>query len=272
MASPDLRRVGVRLRRYLLTGLIVIAPIFVTVVVLLWLFNTLDAILGRHLPPVLGRDLPGLGLVALVVLLLLVGWISQRALGRRLVSWGNGILSRFPLTRRIYNASSQIVQSVLDREEKLFQGCALIEYPMPGSYAIVFVTAAAPGEVTEAVGEECISVFLPTVPNPTTGWLLVLPASKVRRLKLTVEEGFKLVLSAGVAVPGQERPAGGIDVERLLRVRDLRMSRPGEARWPPPAADTAGDSGSADDPAGGSESVDDPAGDSESADDPAERG
>lgn len=258
MASPDVRRVGVRLRRYLLTGLIVIAPIFVTVVVLLWLFNTLDAILGRHLPPVLGRDLPGLGLVALVLLLLLVGWISQRALGRRLVSWGNGILSRFPLTRRIYNASSQIVQSVLDREEKLFQGCALIEYPMPGSYAVVFVTAAAPGEVTEAVGEKCVSVFLPTVPNPTTGWLLMLPASKVRPLQMTVEEGFKLVLSAGVAVPGQERPAGGIDVERLLRVRDVGLSRPGDARWPPRAADSG--------------AADSPAGDSGSADDPAERG
>lgn len=229
MASPDLRRLAVRLRGYLITGLIVIAPIFVTVVVLLWLFNTLDAILGRHLPPVLGRDLPGLGLVALVGLLLLVGWISQRALGRRFVSWGNRILSRFPLTRRIYNASSQIVQSVLDRDEKLFQGCALIEYPMPGSYAIVFVTAAAPDEVTEAVGEDCISVFLPTVPNPTTGWLLVLPASRVRRLKMTVEEGFKLVLSAGVAVPGQERPGGGIDVERLLRVRDLGGARRREA-------------------------------------------
>ncbi len=214
------RSAAVRLRRYLITGLIVIAPIFVTIVVLLWLFNTLDAILGRHLPALIGRELPGVGVVALLALLLLVGWLSQRTLGRRFVSWGNAILSRFPLTRRIYNASSQIVQSVLDREEKLFQGCALIEYPMPGSYAVVFVTAAAPEEVTDAVGEPSLSVFLPTVPNPTTGWLLILPASKVRRLDMTVEEGFKLVLSAGLAAPGRETPvAAGIDVERLLRIR-----------------------------------------------------
>lgn len=211
-------RLLVRLRRDLLTGLIVIAPIFVTVFVLLWLFQMFDNILGQHLRALTGRDLPGLGLVALLLLLLLVGWASRKAAGRRLVSWGNTILSRFPLTRKIYNASSQIVQSVLDREEKLFQGCALIEYPMAGSYTMAFVTARAPLLMEQRIGERAVSVFLPTVPNPATGYLLILPASKVHMLDMTIEEGLKMVVSAGVAAPGVERVrATGLDLHRLLR-------------------------------------------------------
>ena len=194
-----------RLRRYLVTGLIVIAPVFITVAVLLWLFNTLDAILGRYLEDVLGRRLPGLGVVALLLLLLLIGWVSQKALGQRAVATGNRLMSRLPLIRKIYNASAQIVGSVLDREEKLFQACALIEYPSPGTYSLVFVTAQAPARVSEHLGEPATSVFLPTVPNPTTGYLLILPARRVHRLDISVEEGFKLVLSAGVAVPERYR-------------------------------------------------------------------
>ncbi|MFQ5690696.1 MAG: DUF502 domain-containing protein [Gemmatimonadota bacterium] len=193
-----------RVRSYLATGLVVIAPVFVTVVVLVWLFNTLDAILGRYLGPLLGRRLPGAGLVALILLLLFVGWVSQRTAGRRLLAWGNRILTRLPLTRRIFNVSSQIVESVLAREEKLFRGCALIEYPTPGCHSLVFVTADAPSEVDRTLGEPSVSVFLPTVPNPTTGYLLILPVSRVHMLDLSVEEGFKMVLSAGVAGPGGE--------------------------------------------------------------------
>lgn len=211
----------VRLRRHLITGLIVVAPIAVTIYALLLVFNFLDNLLGGYLRPLVGRSLPGLGIVALVLLLLVVGWASRKAAGRRLVGWGNSILSRFPVTRKIYNASSQIFQSVLDREEKLFQGVALAEYPMVGSYTLVFVTTAAPRQVEERIGEPAVSVFLPTVPNPTTGYLLILPASRVHMLDLTVEEGLKMVVSAGVAVPGGERTrVTGLDLQRLLRERD----------------------------------------------------
>lgn len=210
----------VRLRRHLVTGLIVVAPIAITIYALVLVFNFLDNLLGPHIRTLLGRSLPGLGIVVLVLLLLLVGWISRRAAGRRMVGWGNEILSRFPVTRKIYNASSQIVQALLDREEKLFQGVALAEYPMAGSWTLVFVTAAAPRQVEDRIGEPAVSVFLPTVPNPTTGYLLVLPASRVRMLDMTVEEGFKMVISAGVAVPGGERVrVSGLDLQRLLRER-----------------------------------------------------
>lgn len=196
-----------RMRRYLITGLIVIAPIGVTVFVLSWLFQRLDPILGRFLPDIAGRQIPGLGLAALVLILVVVGWFSQRAIGRRALLTWNRLLERVPVARRVHSASSQIFSSVLERE-KLFQHCALIEFPQPGSWALVFETADAPDEIQAVVGEPSVSVFLPTAPNPTSGYLLILPRSRVRRLQMSVEDGLKLVLSAGVARPGEPVVAG----------------------------------------------------------------
>ncbi len=190
-----------RLRRYLVTGLIVTAPVGVTVFVLSWLFDRLDPIVGRFIPPIGGYRLPGLGLASLIVLLVLVGWISQKAVGRRLLRTWNGALNRVPVARRLYGASAQVFQAVLTREEKLFQHCAIIEYPSPGMHALVFETAPAPRVIEEVLGEPAVSVFLPTVPNPTSGFLLLLPRRQVHRLGLTVEEGMKMIFSAGIAIP-----------------------------------------------------------------------
>ena len=190
-----------RLRRYFVTGLIVIAPVGVTAYVLVWLFQRLDPILGRYLPALGGRQIPGLGLVTLAVIVVFVGWTSQIAVGRRLLYWWNTGLAKLPFARRIYSASSQIFQSVLDREDKLFQHCTLIEFPGPGTWALGFETASAPPEIEEVTGEPSVTVFLPTAPNPTSGFLLVLPRRSVRRLSLSVEDGLKLVLSVGVAAP-----------------------------------------------------------------------
>ena len=190
-----------RLRRYFVTGLIVIAPVGVTAYVLVWLFQRLDPILGRHLPALGGRQIPGLGLMTLAAIVVFVGWTSQIAVGRRLLYWWNTGLAKLPFARRIYSASSQIFQSVLDREDKLFQHCTLIEFPGPGNWAIGFETASAPPEIEEITGEPSVTVFLPTAPNPTSGFLLVLPRRSVHRLSLSVEDGLKLVLSVGVAAP-----------------------------------------------------------------------
>jgi uncharacterized membrane protein len=195
------------MRRYLITGLIVIAPIGVTVFVLSWLFHRLDPILGRFLPDIGGRQIPGLGLAALVLILIVVGWFSQRTIGRRALLTWNRLLERVPFARRVHSASAQIFSSVLERE-RLFQHCALIEFPQPGSWVLVFETADAPDEIQVSVGEPSVSVFLPTAPNPTSGYLLILPRSRVRRLQMSVEDGLKLVLSAGVARPGEPAVAG----------------------------------------------------------------
>lgn len=196
-----MQRVIHRLRRYLVTGLIVIAPIGVTVFVLTWLFERLDPIIGRHIPPVAGFQLPGLGLLTLFGLLVFVGWISQKAIGRRALRWWNALATRLPVVRRLYSASSHVFEAVLRHNQKIFRHCALIEYPSPGLHTLVFETAGAPAEVENLVGEPVVSVFLPTVPNPTSGFLLMVPRSRVRRLDMTVEDGFKMILSAGMAIP-----------------------------------------------------------------------
>jgi uncharacterized membrane protein len=196
-----MQRISFRLRRYLVTGLIVIAPIGVTVWVLSWLFLRLDPIIGRYLPTIAGYEPRGLGLVALLALLVVVGWASQKALGRRALRVWNSVANRVPVARRLYSASSHVFEAVLTRDQKLFRHCALIEYPSPGSHTLVFETADAPREANDLIGEASVAVFVPTVPNPTSGFLLFVPRSRVHRLEMTVEEGFKMILSAGMAVP-----------------------------------------------------------------------
>jgi len=190
-----------RLRRYLVTGLIVIAPISLTVYVLVWLFERLDPIVGRYLPRIAGYEPRGLGLVALLLLLIVVGWVSQKTVGRRALRLWNRFANRVPVARRLYSASSHVFEAVLKRERRIFQHCALIEYPSPGSHTLVFETASAAREMEDVIGEPSVAVFLPTVPNPTSGFLLFVPRSRVRRLEMSVEEGFKMIFSAGVAVP-----------------------------------------------------------------------
>lgn len=206
-----MKRVLQRLRRYLVTGLVVIAPIGVTVFVLSWLFRRLDPIIGRYLPPVAGYEPRGLGLLALLLILVLVGWASQRALGRRALRAWNRFAGRVPVARRLYGASQHVFQAVLTREEKLFRHCALIEYPSPGSHTLVFETAEAPSEMERVTGGPSVSVFLPTVPNPASGFLLVLPRHRVHRLDMTVEDGFKMIFSAGMATPGAATAAAPED-------------------------------------------------------------
>jgi uncharacterized membrane protein len=188
------------------TGLIVIAPVGVTVFVLSWLFQTLDPIVGRYLPPIAGYEPRGLGLVALLLVLIAVGWASQKALGRRTLRAWNRFANRVPVARRLYSASSHVFEAVLTQERKLFRHCALIEYPSPGSYTLVFETAEAAREAEQVIGEPSVSVFLPTVPNPASGFLLFLPRDRVHRLDMTVEEGFKMIFSAGMAVPESAKP------------------------------------------------------------------
>lgn len=190
-----------RLRRYLMTGLIVIAPIGVTAWILSWLFVRLDPIIGRHLPTIFGYEPRGLGLLALLGLLVLVGWVSQKAMGRRALRAWNAFANRLPVARRLYNASSHVFEAVLTRDEKLFRHCALIEYPSAGLHTLVFETTDAARVTEDVIGEPAVAVFVPTVPNPTSGFLLFVPRSRVNRLDMTVEEGFKMILSVGLAVP-----------------------------------------------------------------------
>lgn len=205
-----------RARRYLLTGIVVIAPVGVTAYVLYWIFARLDRILGQVFA-VIGLRIPGLGLIALILLVIGAGWAAQQAVGREIITLGKRWLVRFPLTRSIYGAASQIVEQIVGENRKLFRSCVLVEYPRKGVWCVGFLTGEAAEEISERAQEGSMAVFLPTTPNPTSGYLIFVPRSQVVPLKMTVEEGFKLVVSAGAVTPEVLRARGeDVSIERRL--------------------------------------------------------
>jgi uncharacterized membrane protein len=208
-----------RIRRYLLTGLVVLAPVGATALILAWLFRTLDGILGDPLRRILGWNIPGLGLLLLFVTVLVLGWLATYTLGHQLIAMWNRFLARFPLTATIYNASSQIVQTFVGEKRRIFLRTVLVPFPTEHSWALGWVTAESSPFAEAVLGEPCLHVFIASTPNPTTGWVLVVPASRTRPVDLEVEEGMKLLLSGGVVQPrqGGPEPAAGLDLESLLR-------------------------------------------------------
>ncbi len=184
-------------------------PVAATLWVLWWLFTRLDGILGQALTPMIGRSIPGLGLVVLIATLLFIGWLAERALGRRMTQLWESLVARVPVARPVYRASRRMLLSLLGQESRSFQRAVLCEYPTPGTWSIAFVTGDVPEELAEEVGHDGVTVFLPTAPNPMSGFLLVVPPEKIRTLDVPVESAFTFVVSMGsVAMDGEpERPA-----------------------------------------------------------------
>lgn len=195
--------VAAALRRYLLGGLAVIGPLGITAFVLAWMFRTVDGFLGPWLQPVFGWSAPGVGILLLIVLLLVVGFVVERTIGARLVQVGEGILSRVPIVRRLYGGSSRIVRAVIGEEKMAFREVVLFEFPSPGLWSFGLVTNRAPSAAAELISDEGVTIYLPTAPNPMSGYLIVTDRSKVRETNLTPEEVFTYVVSAGSVTPGQ---------------------------------------------------------------------
>jgi len=188
-----------RIRRYLLEGLALIVPIGATAWILLWLFRRLDGILAPYIEPILGRPAPGLGIVALVVLLVSVGWLAELAIGRRLTRLWELAVERVPIVRPLYRGTRRIVEAVVGEDSRAFKEAVLFEYPSPGTWSVGFVTGEAPGELPEEVETPAVTVFLPTAPNPMSGFLLIVPRSRTHTLSLPPDEALTFVLSMGSA-------------------------------------------------------------------------
>lgn len=211
-----------RLRRYFLVGLVVIAPAGVTVVVLRWIFERLDAILGEPIQAAIGFRIPGLGFILLGLVVLVVGWVVHQAVGLRLLRAWNETLVRFPVAGRLYSAASQIVQSVVSDKSRIFKRVVLVPFPTDGIWSVGFVTNDQAPVMSRLVGQPCINVFVPTTPNPTSGLLMVVPRSRVIETDIAIEEAMKFVISAGAVSPvGGTTPAPprGLDLDVLFRDR-----------------------------------------------------
>ena len=194
------KRIWARVRRYFFTGIVVIAPVGVTLIVLGWIFTRLDAILGRVFTAI-GLRIPGLGFIVLLLIIVAAGWATQQAVGRRLFNMGREWLMRFPVTRSIYSAAQQITEQIVGDQAKFFKACVLVEYPRPGVWVVGFLTGEASKEINELTQDKVMAVFIPTTPNPTSGYLVFLPHSQIRPLEMSVEDGFKLVISGGAVTP-----------------------------------------------------------------------
>jgi len=194
-----------RLRRYFITGLIVFLPVAVTLSVLRWLFRTSDSFLGSLFTLLFGRSIPGLGLMATIAAIFLLGALATNVAGRRLVAWFDRLMLRIPLARSIYSATKQLSDSILMQRRAAFQRPVLVEWPRRGMYTVGFVTGETGGRVQDVAGQRVINVFVVSTPNPTTGFLILVPADQVYTLDLTVEDALKLVMSGGIVTPPRSR-------------------------------------------------------------------
>jgi uncharacterized membrane protein len=194
---------GRRMRNYFLTGLIVLLPAVISIFVLWRLFTGLDRILGRFVELWLGYKIPGVGLVALILIIIAIGAIASNIIGRRLIRIGEGIVARIPIIRWIYRTTKQLFSTLLAERSTSFRKVVLINYPYKGMYSMAFQTSESAGPVEEAVdGRRLVSVFLPTTPNPTSGYFLLVPEEDVIPLAISVNEGLKYIISAGALAGG----------------------------------------------------------------------
>ena len=202
---------GQRIRAYLFAGILVTAPIFITFY-LAWLFVTfVDSKITPLIPAKYNPEtylpfaLPGLGLIILLIALVLVGALTAGFFGRLWARVSDRILNQMPVIRNVHSAIKQILETVLAQQSNAFREAVLIEYPRRGIWAVGFITGTTEGEVQNMTAEECINVFLPTTPNPTSGFLLFVPKKDIAPLSMSVEEAIKMVISGGIVTPPDRR-------------------------------------------------------------------
>jgi len=216
--KADSHHLGTRLRNYLFTGVIIVGPVSITIYIVWWFVNLVDAWVKPLLPSLAEierslpfeiplplsalPDIPGIGLIVAVIGLTLIGALTANLFGRTIFGYGELMLGRMPIVRNVYAALKQIFETVLSKSGSSFQRVGLIEYPRQGIYSIIFISTPTRGEIQSRHGaEQLVSVFLPTTPNPTSGFLLFLPEKDIRVLDMSVEEAAKLIISAGLVVP-----------------------------------------------------------------------
>ncbi|MEM1283973.1 MAG: DUF502 domain-containing protein [Pseudomonadota bacterium] len=233
-------RPGARLRNYFFTGVIVVAPVSITVY-LIWTFVTwVDRLVKPLIPAVYNPDtylpfpVPGFGLVAAMLVITVTGFFAANLVGRSIVNFGENLLDRMPLVRTLYRGLKQIFETVLNERANNFQSVGLIQYPRPGLWAVVFQSTETKGEVAAKLHDDgqddLVSVFLPTTPNPTSGFLLFVPRKDLIQLDMSVEDGAKLVISAGLVVP--EHQAELANLAAKAKGASKAQSKPKTTRRP----------------------------------------
>ncbi len=226
------KRVREALGRYFVTGVLAFAPIGVTIWAIAWIIQRLDSLLLPRLLQLLfpGLDtpprLPFVGAIFTLLVILLFGVIARHFFGWELVRLGERLLTRVPVARSIYAAVKQLLEAIFSSTSPTsFRRVVMVEYPRKGVYAIAFTTGTARGLVQEATEESMVNCFVPTTPNPTSGFYLLVPEKDLVNVDLTVEDAFKLVMSAGLVAPELESERTGQPVELDDAAVDAALSR-----------------------------------------------
>ncbi|WP_377187440.1 DUF502 domain-containing protein [Ruegeria meonggei] len=210
------RRPGLfsRLRASFLTGIVVIAPVWLTIwliwSVVGWIDSAVLPLVPQQFQPqeYVGVNLRGVGVIIFLIFTILVGWVAKGILGRSLIQLAESLVNRMPVVRSVYSGIKQISETVFAQTERSFDKACLIQYPRRGIWAIGFISTTAKGEVSERAetSDQMLSVFVPTTPNPTSGFLLFFPTEDVIMLDMSIEDAAKLVISAGLVYPNDKDP------------------------------------------------------------------
>lgn len=199
------------MKKYFITGLLIWIPLAITFMVLAWIVNTLDQILlwlpnGSQPRDLIGIDIPGIGLVASVLIVLTTGLIAANVLGQKIVQLWESILARIPVVKSIYYSVKQVSDTLFSSSGQAFRKALLVQYPRHGSWTIAFLTGKPGGDAANHLEGDFVSVYVPTTPNPTSGFFLMMPKSDVVELDMSVDEALKYIISMGVVAPPTRKP------------------------------------------------------------------
>jgi uncharacterized membrane protein len=194
------------MKKYFVTGLLIWIPLVITLMVLAWIVNTLDQILliapaAVRPDALLGFHLPGIGVVVTLLLILLTGLAAANFVGQRLVGFWESLLSRIPVVKSIYYSVKQVSDTLLSSNGQAFRKALLIQYPHQGIWTIAFQTGKPGGDAARHLGDDFVSVYVPTTPNPTSGFFLMLPRKDAIELDMSVDDALKYIISMGVVAP-----------------------------------------------------------------------
>ena len=209
-------------RNRFFTGLVLALPIIATVLGLSWVVQKIDNNVLRLLPAqinpstYLGFDIPGFGIIIAVILLFLLGILASNFIGNSIIKAGESLLARVPIVSPLYSSIKQIVTTIAEQKDRAFRDVCLIQYPRKGLYAIGFVTADLAGAPAEKLPEGYVCVFVPTTPNPTSGFLLFVKQDDIEILDMTPEEGAKMIISGGMVTSNEELIENDLEMKKLL--------------------------------------------------------
>ncbi len=196
-----------RLRNYFLTGILVSAPVVLTFYVTILFLDFVDRRVAGLLPSGLYPEggIPGFGLVIGISFFVIIGWFATNFMGRLLIGLSESIVERMPVVRTIYSGFKQVFEMVMGKQARAFREAVLVEFPMENSWAIGFVTGTTQGEIQARTTDTVMNVFVPTTPNPTSGYLIFVPKERVVYLDMPVDDALKMVISGGIITPPDRR-------------------------------------------------------------------